>query len=117
MNLDLRKMANVLDAAANYVEAVEREKTSSIESARQAAADKVAAAHATALGEEIPSDVRKKLAGADPAVLSYVQEVLAKSAGAVDALGTPAATEDDQPVTTKEATDAADKRFLSWLVS
>ena len=115
--MDLRKIAAVLEAAANYVEVVEREKAASVENVRRANVDKVAAAHVSALGEEIPDDIRNKLAGVDGAVLSYVESVLSKTASAVDTLGTPAAAEDDQPHTTKEAADAADKRFLDWLVS
>lgn len=119
MSMNLRKVAAVLDAAAQYVDCVEREKLAAVASERQGRVDKVASAHAAALGEEIPDEIRQKLAAADPALLNYVEGVLAKNAGVVDALGAPAspADGDDQPTTTKEAADQADKRFLSWLVS
>ncbi len=118
-NVDLRKVANVFDAMASYVEAVESEKRASVESARKARVDKVATAHATAHGEEIPEDIRQKLAGTDPAVLAYVENVLAKQASGVESLGSPSSISDgdDQPTTTKEAATAADQRFYDWLVS
>lgn len=117
--LNLRKVAHVFDAMADYVDAVEREKMEKAASERKARVDKVASAHVSALGEEIPEDIRQKLAGADPSVLSYVEGVLAKQAGVVEPLGsgTSPTDGDDQPTTVKEAADAADKRFLSWLMS
>lgn len=116
--MNLRKVAAVLDATAEYVDAVEREKQASVDSARKARVDKVASAHISAHGEEIPDDIRQKLASTDPSVLNYVESVLAKQAGVVDSLGSPATpADDDQPSTIKEAGDAAEKRFLNWLVS
>jgi hypothetical protein len=116
--MNLRKVANVFDAMAEYVDAVEREKRASDDSARKTRVDKVASAHVSAHGEEMPDDVRQKLANTDPDVLAYIDGVLAKQAGVVDSLGSPATPADeDQPSTVKEAGDAADKRFLSWLVS
>ena len=115
--MDSRKIASVLEAAANYVEAVEREKAASTEAAKTAVVNKLAAAHATAHGDELPEDVRAKLAGVDPAVLSYVESVLEKAAATADSLGIPVNTDEDQPTTVKEAADAADKRFENWLLS
>lgn len=117
--MNLRKVANVLDAAAAYVDAVEREKDAAVQSARMSRVDKVASAHASAHGEEIPEDIRQKLAGTDPAVLSYVEGVLAKQASVVDSLGSPSSIpgDDDQPTSVKEAADAAGQRFFNWLVS
>jgi len=117
MSMNLRKVAAVLDAAASYVDCVEREKLAAIASERQGRVDKVASAHAAAHGEEIPDDIRQKLAATDPSVLSYVENVLAKNAGVVDTLGAPASlADDDPPVNIKEAADAADKKFLSWIL-
>jgi hypothetical protein len=115
--MDPRKIASVLEAAANYVEAIEREKAASVEAARAAVVNKLAAAHANAHGDELPDDVRAKLAGVDPAVLSYVESVLQKAAATADTLGTPVNTDDNQPTTVKEAADAADEKFANWLLS
>jgi hypothetical protein len=115
--MDSRKIATVLEAAANYVEAVEREKAASADAVKAAVVSKLAAAHATAHGDELPDEVRAKLAGVDPAVLSYVESVLQKAAATADSLGIPVNTDDNQPSTVKEAADAADKRFETWLLS
>jgi hypothetical protein len=118
MSMNLRKVANVFDAMAGYIDAVESEKQAAATQASKARVDKVASAHANAHGEEIPDDIRHKLAATDPSVLAYVENVLAKQAGVVDSLGAPAANADDDPPSTiKEAADAADKRFFNWLVS
>lgn len=115
--IDTRKIATVLEAAANYVEAVEREKMASADAVKAAVVSKLAAAHATAHGDELPDDVRAKLAGVDPAVLSYVETVLQKAAATADSMGIPVNTEENEPSTTKEAADSADKKFYNWLVS
>ena len=113
---DLTKIAAVFDAMADYVDQVENEKISSIENARQARIDKIAAAHAAAHGEELPEATRKKLASSDEA-LDYVEDLLAKQAGIVAPLGAGVLSETETLKTVKEAADAADDRFLGWIVS
>lgn len=111
------KLAAVFDAMADYIDEVETEKTSSVESARQARIDKVATLHAAAHGEELSETTRKKLASSD-AALDYVEDLLSKQAGVVTPLGAGASSDDDtQPKTIKQAADAADERFVSWIVS
>jgi hypothetical protein len=111
------KLAAVFDAMADYVDEVEREKTSSIETARQTRIDKIAAAHAAAHGEEMPEATRKKLASSD-AALDYVEDLLSKQGGVVTPLGAGASSDsEDQTKTIKQAADAADERFVSWIVS
>lgn len=114
---DLNKVAAVLEAAADYYEQNEREKTSATEAARTARVEKIAAAHLTAHGEEMPDTVRQKLAKTDDASLDVIESLLAKQAGTVDSLGAGATPENPTPTTTKEAADAADKRFVDWIVS
>jgi ABC-type Zn uptake system ZnuABC Zn-binding protein ZnuA len=115
--VDPTKLAAVFDAMADYVDQVESEKTSSVEAARQARIDKIAAAHAAAHGEELPEATRKKLASND-AALDYVEDLLTKQAGVVTPLGAGASPDSDpQPRTVKEAADAADERFLNFLIS
>lgn len=114
---NLEKIANVLDLAAEYVETVEREKQASVDSARKARLDKIAAAHLVAHGEEMPESARQKLAHTDPGTLDLVEDLLKKQGGVVEALGGPAHDESPVPKTIKEAADAADQRFLSWITS
>lgn len=116
MSIDLHKVANVLDAAATYMECVEREKAASALSKQETLVNKVASAHVSALGESIPDDVREKLAGADPAVLSYLEGMLVRQAGHVESLGGSAPLEDEGVPTSKTAADAADMRFINWAI-
>lgn len=114
---DLNKIAAVLEAAADYYEQNEREKTSASEAARVARIDKIATAHLSAHGEELPDAVRQKLAKTDDASLGVIEELLAKQAGAVAPLGAGVDPENPVPKTTKEAADDADRRFVDWIVS
>lgn len=113
----LEKIANVLDLMAEYVEKNERDKEAAVETERQTRLDKIAAVHLQAHGEELSDTARQKLAKTDSATLDVVEEMLSKQAGAVDTLGGPAHAENVAPKTTKEAADAADQQFLSWIVS
>ena len=114
---DLMKVAAVLDAAADYYEQNEREKTSATEAARTSRIDKIAALHVATHGEEMSDVARQKLAKTDDASLDYVEELLSKQAGTVTPLGAGVAPDDPTPKTTKEAADDADKRFLGWITS
>lgn len=114
---DLTKIAAVLDAAADYIEEREREKVSAVAAQRQARIDKIATAHLAAHGEELPALVRQKLAATDDGSLDIVEDLLSKQAGTITPLGAGDAA--DGPVLTniKEAANAADERFLGWIVS
>jgi hypothetical protein len=114
---DLNKIAAVLDAAADYYEQNEREKTSATEAARASRLDKIAAVHLSTHGEEMPDTVRAKLAKTDDSSLDVIEELLAKQAGTIAPLGEGASSDNPSPKTVKEATDAADERFVSWIVS
>lgn len=114
---DLMKVAAVLDAAADYYEQNEREKTSATEAARTSRINKIAATHVATHGEELPDIVRQKLAQADETSLEVIEDLLAKQAGAVPSLGVGVTPDDQSPKTVKEAADDADKRFLSWIQS
>jgi hypothetical protein len=114
---DLNKIAKVIDAFADYVDATESAKTAAATAARTARIDKIATLHATAHGEDFPEDARRKLASADEAALDIVENLLAKQGGVVTPLGAPADPETSIPSTTKEAAADADARFLGWIVS
>jgi hypothetical protein len=115
---DLRKLANVIDAFADYVDENETKKTAAVETARKVRLDKIASAHLAANGEELSDIDRQKLAKTDDATLDYIESQLSKQAGVVDSLGAGASPDpDDQPKTVKEAADAADERFLNWIKS
>lgn len=114
---DLNKVAAVLEAAADYYEQNEREKTSATEAVRIARLDKIAAAHLATHGEEMPDTVRHKLAKTDDSSLDVIEELLAKQAGTLSPLGEGASSDDPSPKTVKEASSDADERFVNWIVS
>lgn len=111
------KIATVLDLMAEYVETNEREKQANVVAERASRLDKIAAAHLAAHGEEMPESARQKLAKTDLGTLDLVEDLLKKQGGAVESLGGPAHDENPAPKTIKEAADAADNRFLSWITS
>lgn len=115
---DLTKLAAVFDAMADYVDARETEKTAVIENTRKARLDKIAMAHLASHGEPMSDVDRAKLAQANDAALDYIEDTLSKQASVVDSLGAGASPEaDSQPTNVKEASVAADERFLSWVNS
>jgi hypothetical protein len=115
---NLTKLANVIDAFADYVDENETKKLAAVEGARKARLDKIASAHLAANGEELSDVDRQKLAKADDSALDYIETQLVKQAGTVDSLGAGATPDNDmQPKTVKEAADAADDRFLTWITS
>ncbi len=116
--LNLVKVAAVIDAAADHLDAIESDKLSTVQAERQAQVDKLAASYVDATGEEMPDGIRQKLATSDKDVVALVTSMIEKQAGRVESLGGPSDKDDaQQPVTLKEAAVAADERFLSWALS
>jgi len=115
---DLSKIAAVLDAAADHLDAIESEKKSSAMAERQSRIDDLANKYAEATGEEMPEEIRAKLAASDKAVVELLDQMVQKHASQIAPLGGPASERDDSgPVTTKEAADAASDRFLTWIMA
>ncbi len=116
--LDLVKIAAVLDAAADHLDALEAEKTSTVRAERMSHIDKLAETFAQATGEEMSDNVRRKLAESDQDVVSLLKTMVEKQAGMVEPLGGPSNDGDSAEATTvKEAADAADRRFVAWITS
>lgn len=116
---DLLKIAAVLEAAAVVLDANEAEKTAAVTEQRNTVAKDLASKYAQATGEELPGEVASKLAAGDPAVLSAVQSVVEKTAGAVESLGRSSTRPDTkpQPVTREDRRKAAWDRFGGYLTS
>ena len=115
---DLEKVAAVLDAAADHIDAIDAEKVSSARAERMTQIDEVASKYATAMGEEMPDAIRQKLAESPQDVVAFLRAMAEKQAGAVESLGGPSSRNDDPvPRTVKEAADAADQQFLNWVMS
>jgi hypothetical protein len=116
--LDPVKIAAVLDAAADHLDAVEQAKLSSIRAERQSIVDALAAKYAETHGEELPEKIRQKLAASDTDVINLLHTMVEKNAGRPEALGGPSDRDDEkQSLSVKEAADAAWDRFGNWLTS
>lgn len=116
--LDRLKLANAFDAMASYVEGIEASKTAAAHAERTAAVDKLASQYSNATGEELPDDIRNKLANSDKDIVALLQTVTEKQAARVEELGGPSARDDkSQPTSVKEAADQASDNFLNWITS
>lgn len=115
---NLLKAAAVLDAAANHFDALEGEKVSALTIERQTQIDALASKYAEAVGEEMPANVRKKLAESDKEIVELIASMATKQASAIESLGAPSDRNDDvAPSTVKEAAEMADQKFVSWITS
>lgn len=116
--MDLEKVADVLDAAATYLDAVESEKQAKVNSERENLIADIGEKYAEATGEEISDDVLRKLANADVDLLSILEKVADVSSDKVAELGEASDRFDPTaPMNKKEASAAADERFLSFVLS
>jgi len=118
MPLDLSKVAGVLEAAADHLEAIETEKLSSQRAEAQSRVDELAQKYAEATGEEMPESIRHKLGESDAEIFGLLKQVVDKHASHVEALGSPSTQDDESvPKTVKEAAEDAEQRFLEWVTS
>jgi len=118
MSVDLNKVAEVLDAAAEHLDALESEKQASVIAARESMLDQLANKYAEATGDSMPDNIRKKLASSDTDIVNLLQSMVEKQASQVDTLGAPSNNNDGSlPLTVKESAEQADSRFLNWLQS
>jgi len=116
MSGSLAKVADVLEAAANHIDAIEAEKLSSVVAERQTRIDELANKYAETTGEEMPAELRAKLATSDKDVVALLDSMVQKQAQTLTSLGGPSSENDgDHHFTKKEAADAASDRFLNWL--
>lgn len=116
--LDLMKVARVLEAAADHFDAVEAAKVAADQHERQSQISKLATVYAETTGEEMPETIRQKLAASDKDIVSLVNSMVQKHAGRVESLGSPSDLDDEPQVyTKKEASAAAEDKFLNWIVS
>lgn len=118
MSVSLLKAAAVLEAAADHFDALESEKVSSVQAERKARIDALANKYAEATGEEMPADIRNKLANSDKDIVELIASVVTKQASTVETLGRPSDRNDEVvPTSVKEAAELADERFCNWITS
>lgn len=116
--MDLKKVANLLDATATYLDEVESEKQAKVHSERENLIADIGEKYAEATGEDISDDVLRKLADADVDLLSVLEKIADVSSDKVAELGAPSDRNDPTvPMNKKEAAVAADDRFLNFVLS
>lgn len=114
----LERVANVLEKAAEYVDAIENNRVAEVRAAKEAKIQDLSDKYAAATGEDLPDSIKEKLATSDKDVLEFLRMTVEKNAGEVPALGGPSNTNDSKvPTTIKEAAAAADDRFIDWINS
>lgn len=118
MSLDTEKLADLLVGVADYVDAIESDRSAKTASERDARINKIASRYEGATGESLPESVRSKLAGVEVDALEHLLKIANNNDGSPDALGNPADLSDDTPPRTKkEAADKAEDNFLNWILS
>ena len=113
----LLKVADVLEKAAALIDASESEKTASETAKRSTEIDDMARKFRDATGEDLPGDVRAKIAS-DASTFAAVKAVIEKTGGAVASLGQGGKVDGSTtppPSSKEEATRAAYDRFGSYL--
>lgn len=118
MNVDLEKVANVLDALANYIDGIEREKQAGVTAEREQLIATIGEKYAAATGEDISDDVLRKLASSDVTLLQTLEKI-AETKKEDTSLGSPSDQHDRSsvPENKKEAVEAADDQFVNWILS
>ena len=116
--INYNDIADVLESVAAYVDEIEYEKRASENSEREKRISKIAERYESATGEEVPENIKSKLASLDRDTLDHLLKVAQNNSDeAVTSLGGPGGTIDrPAPATIKEAAAQAEDRFLSWII-
>jgi hypothetical protein len=108
--LDLTKVAEVLEAAASYIEATETKQADAVKTARHAEVSKLASRIRDAVGEELPAEVLSKLAETNPEITALLSRLAGE--GQVDSLGGPETTKTASSSSSLPEGEAALLNFL-----
>lgn len=118
MNDLLKIAADVMERAANYIEAVESEKSSIEKNAKIKLASEIQTSLSALAGEEVSTETAEKLAESKD-VLALLTKIAGANAPA-EKLGEAGDRQDGTTLTprsVKEAAAVADKNFENWLIS
>ena len=115
----LLNAADVLEKTAALIDAQEVEKTAAVKNERKAVVKLLSDKYAETTGEALSDEVVEKLAASSDDILTTVQQMIEKTAGAaVESMGRSSQQRDSAvPVSKKEAANAAWDRFGSFLTS
>jgi len=108
------KLANLLEAVANYESVRSRDEILAKQAAEEAIARVVAEKVASLTGKTPDDEFVEKLAKADPIVRNFIED-LSTSLGKVPRLGEPNSDDDSEKVASNE--DSADRAFYKWILS
>lgn len=111
------QIANVLEKAAAYIEAIEDTKTAEVQAERLSVAKELATKISEATGEQLDEETISKLAKADKDVLQTIGKLATESK--IDEMGGPANKRDPNaiPSTGKEAVAHAEESLLNFIMS
>lgn len=111
----LEKIADVLEKAAAYIDAVEGEKEDIIKADREKLASLLKDKYEAATGSPIDEAAVEKLASADVDLLEAFDRLA--SAHSSSEMGGPAdRTDSSRPMSVKEASEGAEDRFLNFIL-
>ena len=117
MATKLELIAGVLEKTATYLDAMEHEKSEEIRSNRSKLASLLRDKYEDITGDTIDDTTLGKIANSDVDVLAAFEQLTSKTA-TDDDLGSPADRRDSSgPMSPKEAAEAADDNFESWVMS
>lgn len=107
--INLIKVAEVLEATANYVESIESKKIAEESAVRTKTASDLASKLTEATGERLDDTMVEKFANLDPAIAQFLEK-MAGSVETVDSLGGV-----DMRTKTASARSNAEDSFLHWV--
>lgn len=111
----LEHLADVLEKTAQYVDALEGEKHAAVAAERKKMIELLRDKYAEATGDDISDAMVTKLASADGDVVKLLEKLAETTDNT--GLGGPSSRRDPSAaLTVKEAADAADQKFLDWIV-
>jgi len=114
-NLKFAQLADAFDAMAEYIDQSEGERLREKQAAVHSRIDSFAERYLDSTGEELPPELRSKLASLDEEVLESVLKTTKTAGGSPDSLGGPA---DNAPnLKTASEDEDADARMLRFLTT
>jgi hypothetical protein len=117
MSLELA-IANVLEKAAHYIDAVEVEKKATVQAVRDKLTAAIREKVSAVTGEEVTEDVARKLAQADPEILSTIEKLAANTD--VEKLGEPStrhSSVSNANQSVAEQVKLAEERLINFAIS
>lgn len=112
------KIANVIDAFADYLEETEGKQLAAERAERAGRIDKLASFFERKTGQSLPAEKREALSQLDHDTLDHLMKIAAVPEEGPDVLGQPSDYGSPRPATTvKEAAKQAEDNFVNWVLS